>query len=211
MQYEDVVVTRRAINFFDPQKEVSEDVLNQVISTAAQAPSGFNLQPWSLIVLRDQEQKQKLQKLAWNQPKISEAPVTLIVLADTSGWQAENPTLEKNWQKMVASGAMTEEQRDWFIGAARSLYGYSDEASVAFAVKNASFFSMALMYAATSVGLDTHPMDGFDQAGVKQAFNIPDNYWVPLLLAVGYRKPGLELTPPKWRKTAEEIRVSFGR
>lgn len=209
MNFADVVRNRRSINFFDPDKDLSDEKLNEVISLAAQAPSGFNLQPWNLIVLREKEEKERLQKLAWDQPKISEAPVTLIVVADRSGWQEGNPTLERNWKEMVAAGAMVDEQRQWFLEAAQSLYGRSDEASVAFAVKNASFFSMALMYAATSMGLESHPMDGFDHDGVKQAFNIPDNYWVPLLLAVGYRKPGLELSPAKWRKTAEEIRTSF--
>jgi nitroreductase len=68
---------------------------------------------------------------------------------------------------------------------------------------------MGLMYAATSLGLETHPMDGFDHEAVRKAFNIPDNYWIPLLLAVGYRKPGLELNHAKWRKKSSEIVVSF--
>ena len=68
---------------------------------------------------------------------------------------------------------------------------------------------MSLMYAAVSLGLDSHPMDGFDHEGVKKAFNIPDRCWIPLVLAVGYKKPGLVLDPPKRRKTYEEIVVEF--
>jgi nitroreductase len=52
-------------------------------------------------------------------------------------------------------------------------------------------------------------MDGFDHEGVKKAFNIPDNYWVPLLLALGYFARGKSLAPPKWRKTFDEIVVKF--
>jgi nitroreductase len=89
------------------------------------------------------------------------------------------------------------------------LYNWSPDANLAFAAKNAGFFAMSLMYAAVSLGLDSHPMDGFDHEAVKKAFNIPDRYWVTILLAVGYKKPGLELTPPKWRKTYEEIVVDF--
>ncbi len=209
MKYEDIVYTRRAINFFDPEKDVPEETLDKVITLAAQAPSGFNLQPWNLMVLRDKSEKEKLQALAWNQPKVAEAPITLIVLADMNGWQAGNPTLERNWQEMVKSGGMTDDKRDWFLGAAQSLYGWSDSAGVAFAAKNAGFFSMALMYAATNYGLETHPMDGFDHEGVKKAFNIPENYWVPALIALGYRKPGLEVQDPKWRKSPEDIKITF--
>jgi nitroreductase len=68
---------------------------------------------------------------------------------------------------------------------------------------------MALMFAAKSFGLDTHPMDGFDHDGVRQAFNIPENYWIPLLLPTGYFDQTKELYPPKWRKTFEEIVVKL--
>ena len=65
------------------------------------------------------------------------------------------------------------------------------------------------MLAAKNLGLDTHPMDGFDHEGVRKAFNIPDNYWIPLLMAVGYFRTEEELAPPKWRKTYDEIVVNF--
>ena len=205
MNFQDIVHRRRAINFFDAHRDVADDLLHEMIRLAAQAPSSFNLQPWNLKVIRDPEEKRRLQKLAWDQPKVSEAPVTLIVLADKDGWKEGHATVEKNWREMVAAGTMAPEQREWFINAAKSLYGWSDEASLAFAVKNTGFFAMGLMYAATSLGLETHPMDGFDHEGVKKAFNIPDNYWIPLLIAVGYLRADVELLPPKWRKTPEAI------
>lgn len=209
MHYKEIAEKRRAINFFDPDRNVSDELLGQVIDLAAKVPSSFNLQPWNLMVLRDTAAKEKLKALAWDQPKVVEAPVTLIVLADRNGWQEGHPTVEKNWQEMVSSGAMGPDQRDWFLNAAKSLYGWSPEADLAFAAKNTGFFAMGLMYAATSLGLETHPMDGFDHEGVRKAFNIPDNYWIPLLLAVGYKKPDAEVYPPKWRKSREEIVVSF--
>lgn len=209
MNFSDIVHKRRSINFFDTEKDVSEDLLGRVISLAAQAPSSFNLQPWNVVAVRDGGKKEKLQELAWGQPKVSEAPVTLIVLGDMDGWKEGHATLEYNWRQMLDTGSMGEEQRGWFLDATRNLYGSSEEAVISFAAKNAGFFSMALMYAATSFGLETHPMDGFDREGVKKAFKIPDNYWLPLLIAVGYPKPGLELHPPKWRKTAGDILVNF--
>jgi len=209
MNFNEISEKRRAINFFDPDKDLSEELLGQMIETAAKAPSSFNLQPWSLIVLRDKAAKEKLLPLAWNQPKVVEAPVVLIVLADKSGWQEGHPVVERNWQEMLTAGSMQAAQRDWFLGAAKSLYNWSPEANLAFAAKNTGFFAMSLMYAATGLGLASHPMDGFDHEGVRKAFNIPDNYWVPLLLAVGYPKPGLVVQPAKWRKTKEEIVVSF--
>lgn len=209
MNFREIITNRRAINFFDQDRDVSHKLLDELVECAARTPSSFNLQPWNLIVLRDIKEKTKLKSLAWEQPKVVEAPVVFIVLADKNGWQEGHPTVEKNWQEMLQSGSMQAEQREWFLNAAKSLYDWSPEANLAFAAKNTGFFAMSLMYAATSLGLETHPMDGFDHEGVRKAFNIPDNYWIPLLLAVGYKKPGLELHPAKWRKTKEEIMVTF--
>lgn len=209
MSFENIATMRRSINFFNPEKEVGDNLLTQLIETAALAPSSFNLQPWNLLVLDSKEDREKLRPLAWDQPKVTEAPVILVVLADKNGWAEGHPTVEKNWQQMLATKSMVEEQREWFLNAAKSLYDWSPEANLAFGIKNSAFFAMSLMYAATSLGLETHPMDGFDHEGVRKTFNIPDNFWIPLLLAVGYRKADLELQPPKWRKSREEIVISF--
>lgn len=209
MNFDEIATKRRSINFFDPEKPVDDDLLTKIIETAALAPSSFNLQPWNLLILRSKEDREKLRPLAWDQPKITEAPVVLVVLADKNGWKEGHPTLEKNWQQMITSGSMVPEQREWFLDAAKSLYDWNPDANLAFAVKNSGFFAVSLMYAATGLGLETHPMDGFDHEAVRKAFNIPENFWIPLLLAVGYRTADLVLQPPKWRKSREEIVISF--
>ncbi|MEW5909011.1 MAG: nitroreductase family protein [Thermodesulfobacteriota bacterium] len=205
MNFKEIVSQRRAVNFFDQNKGVSDALLKEMIETAAKAPSSFNLQPWSLVVLRDPEEKMKLRKLAWDQPKVSEAPVLLIVLADRDAWKEGHLFVERNFREMVNAGSMTEAQHEWFLNACKTLYGTSEEKRQAFACKNAGFFAMALMFAAKSLGLDTHPMDGFDHDGVKKAFAIPDHYWIPLLMAVGYFDTSKTLQAPKWRKSFEEI------
>lgn len=209
MNFQEISRKRRSINFFDPEKEVPQDLLTQMVEDAACTPSSFNLQPWNLMVLRSPGEKERLKSLAWDQPKVVEAPVVLIVLADKSGWQEGHPVFEKNWQEMLKAGTMQLEQREWFLNATNSLYNWSPDANLAFAAKNTGFFAMSLMHAATSLGLETHPMDGFDHEAVRKEFKIPDTYWVPLLLAVGYMKPGTKLNPAKWRKTYSEIVVSF--
>jgi nitroreductase len=209
MDFSEMLHRRRAANFFDTGRELPEETLRRLVEMAALAPSSFNLQPWNLIVLRDPADKARLRKLAWDQPKITEAPVVCIVLADKSGGAPGNPVYERNWAEMVATGKMTEDKRAWFEQATASLYGRSPEAATAFAVKNTAFFAMALMLSATSLGLDSHPMDGFDHDAVLAEFKIPDNYFVPLLLALGWLRPGVTLAPPKWRKSFEEITRRF--
>jgi nitroreductase len=176
---------------------------------AARAPSSYNLQPWNLIVLTGAEEKERLRKVAMNQAKVSEAPIACIVLADADGWREGHPTMERNFREMVAAGGIKPERHDWYAGACRKMYGGGRDYSLAFAAKNAAFFAMSLMYACAHLGLDTHPMDGFDLDGVREAFHIPDNYWIPLLLAVGRLRPGESAPAPKWRKGWDDIVVRF--
>ena len=99
MNFQNIVQKRRSINFFDPKKNVSEDILVKMVEMASNTPSSFNLQPWNLMVLKTPMEKKKLKALAWDQPKVVEAPIVLIVLADMNGWQEGHPTFEKNWKK----------------------------------------------------------------------------------------------------------------
>ena len=208
MDFLEVAEKRRAVNFFDPEKPVSDELLRKVVETAAKAPSGFNLQPWNLVVLREPEDKARLRKIAWDQPKITDAPVVLIFLADRDGFRKGHPTFERDFSEMVATG-LPKEKYDWFVGAVDSLYGTSEFFSLAFGVKNTAFFAMALMYAAKNFGLDTHPMDGFDHDAVKKEFKVPDRFWIPLIMAVGYFDETKTLNAPKWRKGYDDIVVSF--
>lgn len=209
MTAQELMQKRRSINFFDPEREVDDALLKKIIETAALTPSGFNAQPWNLFVVKERADRERLLPLAKKQPKIMDASVVLMVLADRDAWKGGNPSMELNWQSKLNDGSMTAEKREWFLNVLAGLYGKNSETALAFAVKNAAFFAMSLMLAATGEGLETHPMDGFDHDAVRKEFRIPENFWIPLLLAVGYRKPGLKLNPAKWRKSYDDIVLTF--
>jgi len=200
MDFTDILIKRRAINFFDPTRDVSEDQIKTLLEEAVKAPSSFNLQPWKIKMVRDPKRKAALRALAFDQPKVTEAPVILMVLADRDGWKEGNETLEKHF-----ANNLQPEQREWFINTTSALYGNSEAASQAFANKNAGLFAMSFMYTASNHGLHTHPMDGFDHEGVRKEFAIPDNYWIPMLIAVGHLNPGTEVHPKAWRQSADEM------
>src|ERR1041384_6711296 len=77
-----VLLERRATQHFEPD-DVPAEFLQALLELGAQAPSGFNLQPWRFIVVRDANNRKRLQAAAMNQEKISEAPVVIIFLGMT--------------------------------------------------------------------------------------------------------------------------------
>jgi len=193
---------RRAINYFDPGQPVPEDLLRRLLELAALAPSSFNLQPWRVIVVDDAEKKALLRSCAMGQPKVEEAPVVLILVADPSAVEEYG---EEVLRDRLAKGYLQDEGQIQGVKAIfYRLYGEPESLKrKLFAVKNTALFAMNLMLAARGLGLETHPMDGFDEACVKKAFGIPEDKLIPMLVAVGYPRPGLKLLERPARRAPE--------
>ena len=81
-----VLLERRATSHFEPD-EVPQEYLDAILKLAAQASSGYNLQPWRFIVVRDAANRKRLQAAAYGQPKIAEAPVVVIALGMKEEWK----------------------------------------------------------------------------------------------------------------------------
>ena len=194
---------RRAINFFEPDKTIPDSTLNELLGLANLAPSSFDLQPWKVVAVRDPERKKALRGCAMNQQKVEEAAAVLIIVADPDGLAENKERVLESWQSL---GYMKPEARAGYSGMIDSLYGAKDSVTrKVFASKNAALYAMTLMIAAKGLGLETHPMDGFDEACIKKEFNIPENKLVIMLIAVGDLKSGITLLPRAFRREIDEF------
>ncbi|MFN3740517.1 MAG: nitroreductase family protein [Thermodesulfovibrionales bacterium] len=199
----DAIRSRRAINFFDASKKITEDKIRELIELANLSPSSFNLQPWKVIVVTDPEKKKILRQCAFNQPKVEEASAVLILIADPLSVEENIERVLNSWQEL---GYIKQEMRGVYRDMAAKLYGEpQDLKRKLFAVKNTALFAMTLMIAAKGFGLDTHPMDGFDEECIKKEFNIPEDKIIPMLIAVGYLRQGINLLPRAWRRDYKEF------
>jgi FMN reductase [NAD(P)H] len=63
-------------------KDVPDAILHEILEAAKSMPTSINGQQISIIVIKDQNKKQKIAKLAGDQPWISQAPVFLVFVAD---------------------------------------------------------------------------------------------------------------------------------
>ncbi len=199
----DAIRLRRSINFFDASKKITEEKIRELIEIANLSPSSFNLQPWKVIVVTDSEKKRVLRKCALDQPKVEEASAVLIIIADPMSVEENIDSVLNSWQEL---GYIKQEMRGVYKDMAAKLYGGpQDLKRKLFAVKNTALFAMTLMIAAKELGLDTHPMDGFDEECIKKEFNIPEDKIIPMLVAVGYLREGVNLLPRAWRRDYKEF------
>lgn len=199
MDFNDILVKRRSINFFDTKKDLDIDILEKIINNAVLAPSAFNLQPWEIIVVKSSDNKSKLFK-ACPQPKVLEAPVTLIIIGDTFGYGRDNPI----WNKKIEIG-MSEEQISQMINVCENKIYPTEIKRNAMAVRNASLLSMSIMYCAKNLGVDSHPMIGFDEDMVKELFEIDESKTVVMLLSLGYLDEEKTLNPREHRFGFKDI------
>ena len=85
------LLTRRTIRQYS-EREVTEEVLNRLMTEAARTQTMGNLQLYSVVVTRSQEMKERLAPAHFNQPMVKGAPVVLTICADfrrTTRWCEE--------------------------------------------------------------------------------------------------------------------------
>src|SRR5260221_11195017 len=76
---QDVIEHRRTTNVFEPNHTISDEQIEHLVHLATRAPTSFNLQNWRFLAVRTPERKARFCKLAYDQAKVSEAPVTFIL------------------------------------------------------------------------------------------------------------------------------------
>lgn len=178
---EAIALRRRAMPGFRDEP-VPHDVIDRALRFAAEAPSGYNLQPWRFLVLRSPEQRAKLRRAAFDQTKITEAPVVIVATAPRETWRdcADEIFLTKaartgrdldpaQLAKMKASAFQ-------FIDKLPREVWLTRQVMIAFTY---------LMLGFEALGWQTAPMEGFDAEAVRSTLGLPEDTEVVALLAVG--------------------------
>lgn len=173
---------RRATQHFrsDP---VPDSVIQTALAIAAQAPSGYNFQPWRFLVLTDTGQRAALRKAAFDQEKITEAPVAIIAFGEREGWKEHANAIVHS---SAARRGLTPDAAEKMKAGALQFVSHFDPA--VWLNRHVMIAFTYLMLAFEFLGWDTAPMEGFDPAAVKSAFDLPDDAEVVALLAVGLAK-----------------------
>jgi nitroreductase len=175
-----VLLDRRATMRFKPDEPVPDEFLDAILSFGSQAPSGYNLQPWRFIVVRDEENRRRLRRAAMNQAKVAEAPVVIIAVGVKSD-------LEQRADLALREGARRGAGK--FETVERAKQGAMNFLSTipldVWLNRHTMIAVTTMMLVAESYGFDTAPMEGFDPEAVKLEFGIPAEDEVVALLALG--------------------------
>jgi nitroreductase len=176
-----VLIDRRATSHFksDP---VPDEYLEAILKFTAQAPSGYNLQPWRFIVVRDPQNRQRLQKAAYNQEKVGEAPVMIIAFAVKDEWKKY---IDAIFDEGVRRGFGKAEKVGEIKKQAANFLEKGVPANV-WLNRHTMIAVTTMMLIAEAYGLDTAPMEGFDPQAVGREFGLPAEAEVIAMLAIGF-------------------------
>ena len=86
------IMNRKSVRSWNDQP-VSDEDITTMLKAAMAAPSGMNVQPWSFVVLKDKSNFEKMFEGNFNLKMFNEAPVVIVVCADTTHTRPsrENP------------------------------------------------------------------------------------------------------------------------
>ena len=187
----EAIVNRRATPSFD-SSSVPEGALAAILQAGIHSPSGYNLQPWRFVVVRDGQQKKRLRQAAFDQAKVEEAGAVIVCCGDLRATQSEG------LDRMLAEAArhgfsqeQNEQVRQIVSGLFKSPPGNAMGVAPDWAVwlnRHVMIAFTTMMWMAEVLGYDTAPMEGFLEDQVRSVLDIPAHVRVVGLLCVGKLK-----------------------
>jgi len=176
MDLYDLMMKRRSVRLFKDQ-EIPESMIEKLLDAAIYAPSGGNIQPLSLILVRSIEGKKKLVELAGGQPWARNAPLSIIFCLDFYRI--------KKWAEMCQTEFQGEEAINHFFIAYADLMVSAQNVVIL-----AESFGLGSVY----IGSIQHEIDD-----IRNFFELP-LYVLPLMvLSIGYPK-SIPQNIPKLKK-----------
>lgn len=175
-----LVKERHAVRNFDPNYQISQQQLRELLKLASSAPSAWNLQHWKFLVITEQLDKERLFPIADQQQHVLDASAMIAVLGDLEPWR----NVESAYMPLVRERLMSESSYHRLADQLERIYA-TPRLARDHAYLNASLAAMQVMLAAKSIGLNTCPMGGFDAERLVDAFAIPSRYTPIMLIAVG--------------------------
>ena len=166
--------------------EVSDAQLRSLYELLKWGPTTMNTQPARFVFVRSKEGKEKLRPALspGNLDKTMAAPVTAIVAFDLRFYEFLPKSFPNNPN-------------------AKGVFEGKDATNEIVCLRNGSLQGAYLIIAARSLGIDTGPMSGFDNAKVDAAF-FPDGRWKSNFLCNLGRGDPAKIFPRNPRLSFEE-------
>jgi len=160
--------------------------LNRILEATKLAPSSYGLTPYQVIVVEDQELKQKLKGACYGQTQLVDSSAVLVFAT----WDKINEDDVQEYMNLIAEQrGISIDMLDEFKGILNgTLSNMSDEQKQTWAQKQTYIGLGFALVAAATEEVDSTPMEGFVPAQVDEVLGLKElGLRSSVILALGYR------------------------
>ena len=178
---------RHACKIFDETKKISDEDINYILEAGRKSPSSFGMEPWKFLVITNQELKEKLKPVCWNQPQITTCSHLVVILAAIDAVKPESGVVERKFKRRE----MPQEKVDFYINLYASHLANtlsSDENIYSWTAKQTGIAMGNMMTAAAIKGVDSCAIEGFEKEKVEEILGLDlTKYRLSVIIPFGYR------------------------
>lgn len=200
---------RYATKKFNSEKKIAKSDLEILKEAVRLSASSYGLQPYQVILLENEDLREQVKAVAWNQAQITEASDVLIFANIT------NPGTEEVQDYISNMAAIREIPEASLKGFAdminNAVTNLTPETKDNWTAKQTYIALGTLLSAAADLKIDTTPMEGFDPNAVNKILGLPEKgLSATLIVTLGYRDEN-DATQhfKKVRKSNEELFITL--
>ena len=200
MKVSEAVQSRRSIRQF-LQRPVAEETLRQVLSQAARAPSGGNLQPWRLYVLSGRplsDFRALMQKRLIENPQGDPVEYSIYPSNLAEPYRTQRFEVGEQLYRLIGveredrAGRLRQFARNFdFFGAPAAVFCYVDRSMGAAQWSDLGMYLQSLMLLLREQGLDSCAQECWSvhHRSVTEFVSAPENWMLFCGMAIGYADP----------------------
>src|SRR5690606_245824 len=165
---------------------VPQDKVDKILQAAHLAPTSSGLQPFEVIVVTNQELKEKIQAIAYNQSQITDGSHLLIFAA----WDKyTDERISGIFSRLNIERGLPDSATDNYKNKLINLYtNQTAQQNFEHAARQAYIAFGTAIAAAAELKVDATPMEGFDSKALDSLLNLEERGLKSItLLPLGYR------------------------
>jgi len=177
---------RHAVKAYDPTKKVSEEDLNKILESARLAPTSSGLQPFRVIVVENQELKEKMVRGALN-PEVMRDCSHVLVFAAWDSYSDEK--IDKVYDLHTDVRDLPRGRFSSYTDKIKELYGAQTPEEHFAHTARQTYIALGLAMAqAAELKIDTTPAEGFSNEVVDEILGLGELGLKSVsLLYIGYK------------------------
>ncbi|MEN5308516.1 NAD(P)H-dependent oxidoreductase [Chryseobacterium cucumeris] len=192
---------RHAVKAYDPTKKVSQEDLNTILESARLAPTSSGLQPFRIIVVENQELKEKMVAGALNPEVMRDSSHVLVFAA----WDSySNEKIDKVYDYNTDVRDLPRGRFGSYTDKIKEIYGAQTPEEHFAHTARQTYIALGIALAqAAELKIDSTPAEGFSNEVVDEVLGLKELGLKSVsLLYLGYRDEAND-----WLSTMKKVRI----